>query len=62
MLEPYYFYPYFRLKMPPHTLWKNNILEQLTKQNEEEFYEILPKILIEAQEKIDKIYNDILKL
>lgn len=25
MLEPYYFYPYFRLKMPPHTLWKNNI-------------------------------------
>ena len=25
MLEPYYFYPYFRLKMPPHTLWRNNI-------------------------------------
>ena len=25
MLEPYYFYPFFRLKMPPHTLWRNNI-------------------------------------
>ena len=25
MLEPYYFYPYFRLDMYPHTLWKNNV-------------------------------------
>ena len=25
MLEPHYFYPYFKLKMPPHILWRNNI-------------------------------------
>jgi hypothetical protein len=45
-----------------HSEWKNTIAEQLTKQNEEDFYEILPEILIQAHEKIDKIYNDILKL
>lgn len=26
--EPYYFYPYFRLPWPPHTLWRNRIQSQ----------------------------------
>ena len=43
-------------------LWKQTIVNRLSKENEKNYYEIIPEILIQAEEKIDKIYSDLLKL
>jgi len=43
-------------------IWKQTIVTKLSKQNEKKYCKIIPEILIQAEEKIDKIYSDLLKL
>lgn len=45
-----------------HNDWKNEVAKKLSKENEENFFEIFPEILIQAEERIDKIYSDIMNL
>ena len=45
-----------------HTEWKETIVKQLSKDSSEDFCEVVPEILIQAEERIDKIYKDILEL
>jgi hypothetical protein len=45
-----------------HDEWKNEIVDKFTKESEETFSDIVPEILIQAEERIDSIYADILSL
>ncbi len=45
-----------------HFEWKNEVAQKLSKDNQDNFFEIFPEILIQAEERIDKIYSDILTI